>query len=64
MSALTMASLPPGTRIRHIGWDLAGTIRQLGEVREIRFDGVLGEIEISDDGPVRPADVEILEGSR
>ena len=55
----TMADLKPGTRIRHIEWEL-GTIRVAGDVTEIRWDDVFGEMEISDEGPVFPVDVEIL----
>lgn len=56
----TMADLTSGTRIRHVKWDLTGTIRQLGDVTEIRWDDVFGETEISDEGVVFPQDVEIL----
>jgi hypothetical protein len=60
----TMADLTDGTRIRHIKWDLAGTIRVVGDVTEIRWDDVFGEVDISDEGTVFPADVEIVkEGS-
>ena len=65
----TMADLTHGTRIRHIRWDLTGTIRvvvfsQPGEwdVTEIRWDDVFGEMEISNEGPVFPVDVEIITG--
>ena len=58
----TMADLIPGTRIRHVEWQETGTIRVLGGVTEIRWDDVFGEIEISDEGPVFPSDVEILQG--
>ena len=56
----TMADLTPGTRIRHIDWQLTGTIRATGVVTEIRWDDVFGEIEVSDEGPVFPVDVEII----
>jgi hypothetical protein len=60
----TMADLTTGTRIRHIKWDLTGTIRVAGAVTEIRWDDVFGEVDISDEGTVFPADVEIVkEGS-
>ena len=59
-----MADLTPGTRIRHIEWQLAGTIRVLGDVTEIRWDDTFGDYEISEEGPVFPVDVEIVtEGS-
>ena len=59
---ITMADLTPGTRIRHVEWELTGTIRVLGGVTEIRWDDVFGEIEVSDEGPVFPSDLEILPG--
>lgn len=60
MAVPTMADLTPGTRIRHIEWQLTGTIRVLGNVTEIRWDDVFGDYEISDEGPVFPSDVEII----
>ena len=60
MSAVTMAALTDGTRIRHIEWELSGTIRVLGGVTEIRWDEVFGDDEISPEGPVFPSDVEII----
>ena len=60
MTTVTMADLPPGTRIRHIEWALTGTIRVVGDVTEIRWDDVFGEIEISNEGVVYPSDVEII----
>ena len=60
MTPVTMADLTPGTRIRHIEWEMAGTIRVLGGVTEIRWDEAFGDYEISPEGPVFPSDVEIL----
>jgi len=60
MSDVTMADLTAGTRVRHIKWDLTGTIRIVGRVSEIRWDDTFGDIEISDEGVVYPADVEII----
>jgi hypothetical protein len=60
--SVTMADLTPGTRIRHIEWQETGTIRVLGGVTEIRWDDVFGDFEISDEGPVFPSDVEIIQG--
>jgi hypothetical protein len=57
---LTMASLPAGTRVRHIAWGDTGTIRVSGSVTEIRWDEHFGEIGVSPEGPVRPEDLEIL----
>lgn len=56
----TMADLTPGTRIRHIEWLMAGTIRVFGDVTEIRWDDSWVQCEISPEGPVFPCDVEIL----
>jgi hypothetical protein len=56
----TMASLTPGTRVRHPGWNETGTIRKVGEVREIRWDDVFGEVEVSEEGPVFPSDLEVI----
>lgn len=58
----TMADLTAGTRVRHIEWLETGTIRVIGDVTEIRWDDVFGEIKISDEGPVFPVDVEIIPG--
>ena len=54
-----MADLTAGTRVRHVRWDTTGTIRVAGDVTEIRWDDVFGEVEISDEGVVFPEDVEI-----
>ena len=56
----TMADLTPGTRVRHIKWDTTGTIRRIGDVTEIRWDGSFVQDEISDEGVVFPEDVEII----
>ena len=55
----TMASLTPGTRVRHTSWNETGTIRQMGRVKEIRWDDVF-EIEVGPEGPVFPSDLEIV----
>lgn len=55
----TMADLTPGTRVRHDRWREAGTIRQCGDVTEIRWDDVFGETGVSDSGPVYPSDLTI-----
>ena len=60
MTAVTMADLTPGTRIRHIEWQEAGTIRVAGGVTEIRWDDVFGDYGISSERPVFPSDVEII----
>jgi hypothetical protein len=56
-----MDDLKPGTKVRHVSWGDTGTIRQLGGVTEIRWDEHFGEIEVSQEGPVFPSDLEILE---
>ncbi len=56
----TMADLTPGTRIRHLRWDVDGTIRVLGGVTEIRWDDCFTDDEVSDDGPVFPADLKVI----
>jgi len=60
MSTATMADLGDGVRIRHLAWDLTGTIRIVGPVSEIRWDDTFGDMEISDEGVVFPEDVEII----
>lgn len=59
-----MASLTPGTRVRHAEWGETGTIRRCGGVTEIRWDDVFGEVEVSPEGPVFPGDLEILDGGK
>ena len=56
----TMADLGDGVRIRHIAWNMTGTIRILGRVSEIRWDNTFGDMEISNEGVVHPRDVEII----
>ena len=46
--------------IRHVEWQETGTIRVVGGVTEIRWDDVFGDVEISEEGPVFPVDVEII----
>lgn len=60
MNTPTMADLIPGTRVRHVEWQETGTIRVLGGVTEIRWDGVFGEIEVSPEGPAFPSDLEVI----
>ncbi len=60
MSTVTMADLGDGVRVRHVDWGLTGTIRIVGPVSEIRWDDTFGDVEISDEGPVYPEDVEII----
>ena len=56
----TMADLGDGVRIRHLTWNMTGTIRILGRVSEIRWDNAFGDMEISNEGVVFPEDVEII----
>lgn len=58
-----MFDLGDGVRIRHIDWDLTGTIRIVGPVSEIRWDDTFSDMEISDEGVVFPEDVEIIGGA-
>ncbi len=61
MSTVTMFDLGDGVRVRHLAWDyMTGTIRVVGPVSEIRWDDTFGDMEISDEGPVYPEDVEII----
>lgn len=55
-----MADLTDRTRIRHIKWDMTGTIRVMGGETEIRWDDTFGEVGVSDEGVVFPSDVEII----
>jgi len=62
---VTVADLTPGIRIRHLKWDMTGTVRQCGGTREVRWDDVAVADEIGDEGVVFPADVEIIaDGAR
>jgi hypothetical protein len=63
VSNLTMSDLPDRTRIRHVEWGETGTIRRMGGTTEIRWDDSFGEIEVSDDGPVYPEDLELIGGA-
>jgi hypothetical protein len=61
MSTVTMADLGDGTRVRHVEWQETGTIRIVGPVSAIQWDGgKFRDMEISDEGPVFPSDVEII----
>jgi putative transposase len=60
-AAIPMPIPAPGTD----KWDMAGTVRQCGGTREVRWDDVAVADEISDEGVVFPADVEIIaDGAR
>ena len=62
--AVQMADLTAGTRIRHLRWEMAGTIRVADDLVSIRWDDSFVEDEISPEGVVFPGDVEIIrEGS-
>jgi hypothetical protein len=56
----TMADLGDGVRIRHLAWDMTGTIRVVGRVSAITWDNKFGDMEISNEGVVFPRDVEII----
>lgn len=55
-----MSDLTAGTRIRHPAWGMTGTVRVDGDLVSVKWDSSWVEDEISDDGPVGPADVEII----
>lgn len=61
---VTMADLAPGTRVRHIHWDLCGRIREAGDITEIAWDGSFVQDEVSPEGVVFPSDLEILGQAR
>lgn len=60
MSAVTMAGLTAGTRIRHLDWLMTGTVRVTEGVTSICWDESFAEDEISPEGVVFPCDVEII----
>lgn len=60
--AVTMADLTPGTRVRHLRWHTTGTIKVVGDVTEIRWDGSIVADQVSPQGVVYPWDVEIVAG--
>jgi hypothetical protein len=63
MNRLTMEDLEPGTRVRHPRWDCEGKVRGGEDGRRfITFDGSFVDNEISDEGPVFPADLMIAGG--
>ena len=61
MSDVPMADLTPGTRIRYRKWGCEGPVRVTGGLVSVKWDGSFVEDEISEDGPVFPEDVEIVE---
>ena len=58
----SMADLGDGVRVRHVAWDLTGTIRIAGPVSAVSWDSRFSDMEISEEGPVFPVDVEIITG--
>lgn len=56
----TMADLTPGTRVRHIEWQVTGTVckRDWASGPVITYDAPLGDEEIG--FGVHPEDVEII----
>jgi hypothetical protein len=59
-SNVRMADLTDGTRISHVRFLLTGIIRVTDGVTEILWDTIFGGIQVSDDGPVYPQDVEVI----
>lgn len=55
-----LRDLTAGTRIRHTSWETTGTVKVSGGRVSVRWHGILGEDEISADGPVFPGDIEII----
>ncbi len=56
---VTMADLGDGTQVRHIEWNSTGTIRVTGPVTAVAWDE-FAAMEVSNEGPVFPSDLEIL----
>jgi len=58
---VAMSDLTAGTRIRHLAWDTTGTVRVSGEgLVSVKWDGSFVEDEISDEGVVYPAHIEVI----
>lgn len=63
-----MADLTDGVQIRHRSWRSTGTVQvdetdtdcDFGPLVHVKWDGHFVDDEISESGPVRPEDVEIL----
>jgi hypothetical protein len=61
VTAVTMADLGPGTRVRHARTGIPGTVTVDRGWYWIRWrGGPVAEEGVSDAGPVFPSDVEIL----
>jgi hypothetical protein len=58
---VTMDDLTAGTRIRHKRWGNTGTVKVDRDIVHVKWKGTFVDDEISEQGPVRPEDVEILE---
>lgn len=57
----TMAYLKPGIRVRHIHWDMTGTIQADGDITKVRWDAETVVVdEISDEDVVTLRDIEII----
>ena len=57
-----LSDLTAGTRIRHLRWRNTGTVKVDGDLVHVPWDGSFVDDEISEQGPVRPQDLEILAG--
>jgi hypothetical protein len=63
VSAVTMADLTEGTRVRHVEWQMTGIVHVIDGITEIWFDNTFGCWVVSDEGPVFPSDLEIIGGA-
>lgn len=57
---VAMADLKDGTRVLHLEWLCAGTIRVAGVVTEVRWDDVAVHDQVSPEGPVFPSQLAIV----
>lgn len=55
----TMDDLKDGTRVLHLEWLTAGTIRVSDHITEVRWEDVPGADLVSPEGPVFPSDLMI-----
>jgi hypothetical protein len=56
-----MGDLTAGTRVRHLRWRTTGTVKVDGDLVHVPWNGIFVDDEISEQGPVYPEDLEILE---
>jgi hypothetical protein len=58
--AASADDLTDGMRVLHAEWDVPGAIRKEGGRTLVRWDTTGASLEVSPQGPVRPADLVIL----